>query len=56
MQEPQQQQQQPQQHDALDAYLIMPVKIESLVKDFKTHQCALDFDRGYIKALMICPN
>ena len=26
-----------------------PVKIEMLVKLFKTHQCALDFDRGFIR-------
>ena len=37
-----------------DAYLIIPDKIESLIKDFKTHRCALDFDKGFIKASMIC--
>ena len=39
---------------SLDAYLITPDKIESLIKDFKMHRCALDFDKGFIKATMIC--
>ena len=30
-----------------------PVKIEKLVKDFKTHQCALDFDHGFIAATIV---
>jgi len=30
-----------------------PVKIEKLVKAFKTHRCALDFDKGFIKASVI---
>ena len=25
-------------------------EIERLVKDFKTHRCALDFDRGFVNA------
>lgn len=25
-------------------------EIERLVKDFKTHRCALDFDRGFVAA------
>ena len=33
-----------------ETYLITPMKIESLVKKFKTHRCALDFDKGFIKA------
>jgi hypothetical protein len=35
------------------SYNIMPDKIESLIKDFKTHRCALDFDKGFIKATML---
>ncbi len=27
----------------------VPVKIEQMVKQFKTHRCALDFDRGIHK-------
>jgi len=59
-QERQQEQQQEQhreqqQQQQQDPYLITPAKIESLVKDFKTHRCALDFDRGFIKATLICP-
>ncbi len=34
-------------------YNITPDKIESLIKDFKMHRCALDFDKGFIKATMI---
>jgi len=55
-QQQQEQQQQQQQQQQEDPYLITPAKIESLVKDFKTHRCALDFDRGFIKATMIGPN
>ena len=29
----------------------MPVKVEKMVKLFKTHRCALDFDHGFCKAL-----
>jgi len=36
-----------------DAYQITPDKIESLIKDFITHRCALDFDKGFIKATMV---
>jgi len=35
-----------------DAHQITPMKIESLVKDFKTHRCALDFDKGFIKTVI----
>jgi hypothetical protein len=35
-----------------DTHLITPMKIEALVKDFKTHRCALDFDKGFIKAVI----
>jgi hypothetical protein len=31
---------------------IVPVKIEALVKQFKTHLCALDFDHGFIKSVV----
>jgi len=30
-----------------------PVKIEKLVKDFKTHRCALDLDHGFIAATIM---
>ena len=30
-----------------------PVKIEKLVKLFKSHRCALDFDRGFINATVV---
>ena len=30
-----------------------PAKIEKLIKDFKTHQCALDFDHGFIAATIV---
>ena len=30
--------------------IAIPTMIESLVKKFKTHRCALDFDHGFIKA------
>ena len=33
--------------------VVTPVKIEKLVKAFKTHGCALDFDKGFIKANVI---
>jgi hypothetical protein len=29
------------------------VDIESMVKNFKTHRCALDFDRGFINAVLM---
>ena len=32
---------------------ITPAKIEKLVKEFKTHRCAMDFDRGFIDAVFI---
>ena len=32
---------------------ITPAKIEQLVKEFKTHHCAMDFDRGFIDAVFI---
>jgi hypothetical protein len=45
-----QQQQQQTSTEQSETYLITPMKIESLVKKFKTHRCALDFDKGFIKA------
>ena len=30
-----------------------PVKIEKMVKQFKTHRCALDFDHSFCKAVYI---
>ena len=38
---------------AEDDTFATPVKIENLVKMFKTHHCALDFDRGFIDAMFI---
>jgi hypothetical protein len=29
---------------------LLYTEIERLMKDFKVHQCALDFDRGFINA------
>jgi hypothetical protein len=49
----QQQQQPPSSASSeTDTHLITPMKIEALVKDFKTHRCALDFDKGFIKAVI----
>ncbi len=31
----------------------VPVKIEQMVKQFKMHQCALDFDRGFINSVIV---
>jgi hypothetical protein len=31
----------------------VPVKIEQMVKQFKTHRCALDFDRGFINSVIV---
>jgi hypothetical protein len=28
---------------------IMPIKLEQMVKQFKTHRCALDFDYSFCK-------
>lgn len=29
-------------------------EIERLMKDFKVHRCALDFDRGFVNAELKC--
>jgi len=39
-----------------DEAIAIPVKIKKLVKMFKTHCCALDFDQGFITALHIVKN
>jgi len=31
-------------------FAAMPVKVEKMVKLFKTHRCTLDFDNGFCKA------
>jgi hypothetical protein len=31
----------------------VPVKIEQMVKQFKMHQCTLDFDRGFINSVIV---
>ena len=36
-----------------DTNAATPVNIKKLVKDFKTHRCTLDFDKGFIIALII---
>ena len=33
--------------------MATPVKIKKLVKEFKTHQCALDFHKGFITAIIV---
>jgi hypothetical protein len=40
--------QEQQQHDSF----LANAKIESMVKDFKTHRCALDFDSAFIKSVI----
>jgi hypothetical protein len=30
---------------------IIPMRLEQMVKKFKTHRCAMDFDRAFCKAL-----
>jgi len=37
----------------MDSNIATPVNIEKLIKDFKTHYCMLDFDKGFIIALII---
>jgi len=32
---------------------IMPAKIEKLVKEFRSHHCAMDFNCGFIDAVYI---
>ena len=36
-----------------DSNIVTSVKIEKLVKDFKTHWYALDFDQGFIMASIV---
>jgi hypothetical protein len=31
----------------------IPVKIEQMIKQFKTHQCALDFGHGFINSVLV---
>ncbi len=31
----------------------VPVQIEQMVKQFKTHRCAFDFDRGFINSVIV---
>jgi hypothetical protein len=45
-------QEEEQQQPSSTTHQITPMKIESLVKDFKTHRCALDFDKGFIKTVI----
>jgi hypothetical protein len=33
-----------------ETYQIIPLEIESLVNEFMTHPCALDFNKGFIQA------
>jgi len=46
----QQQQQAAQASNTQQQEVAIPTMIESLVKKFKTHRCALDFDHGFVKA------
>jgi hypothetical protein len=46
----QQQQQAAQASNTQQQEVAIPMMIESLVKKFKTHRCALDFDHGFVKA------
>jgi hypothetical protein len=32
---------------------ITPAKIEHMVKEFKSHRCAMDFDGAFIKSVMV---
>ncbi len=32
---------------------ITAAKIEHMVKEFKTHLCAMDFDSAFIKSVMV---
>lgn len=50
----QQQQQEQQQQSIMNEHCqLSAVKIESMVKEFKTHHCALDFDSAFIKSIII---
>jgi len=44
------QQQTAQASDLQQQNIAIPTMIESLVKKFKTHRCALGFDHGFVKA------
>ena len=35
------------------ALMTDPVKMEKMIKHFKTHRCALDFDHSFCKATFI---
>lgn len=39
--------------DTSDSNVATPVNIEKLVKEFKTHRCALDFDKGFVVASIV---
>jgi hypothetical protein len=49
--------QQQQQEDASTTFneqsQLTAVKIEQMVKQFKTHRCAVDFDGAFIRAVII---
>jgi hypothetical protein len=30
---------------------VVPSKLEQMVKEFKTHRCAMDFDHSFVKAI-----
>ena len=34
-----------------DNLAIIPAKLEQMVKKFKTHRCAMDFDHGFCKTI-----
>jgi hypothetical protein len=41
-----------QEYKTDDETSAVPVKIEALAKQFKTHRCALDFDHAFIKTVL----
>jgi len=38
-------------NDYTDSETTMPIKLEKLVKQFKIHRCAIDFDMKFLKVL-----
>jgi hypothetical protein len=37
--------------DSSRTLTIVPAKLEQMVKKFKTHRCAMDFDHSFCKAV-----
>jgi hypothetical protein len=36
-----------------DETIATPVKVEKVLKEFKTHRCAMDFDSNFCKAVFL---